>query len=125
MIHNQPYQDNGSYESPQHLKAKVKVARVLSHAGYDVWYEEKFWPMPEHNPNKPFRVDIWLPKHSTYIEVDGKTHYSKRNQNKDDWKDDWLKSIGLHPIRITLAEALGAPEQILPRLPPPPSSSLI
>lgn len=113
-ILNQPYQDNGSYESEHHLKAKIKVAKALSNAGYDVEYETKFWPTENHPPDKPFRVDVYIPMHRVYVEIDGKTHDSKWNKRKDAWKDECLQAIGLHPIRISLMEAAGAPEQVIP-----------
>lgn len=101
------------------MQGKIKVAEALSAAGHDVWYEQKFYAIPDQRRDKPFRVDIWVPKHRIYVEIDGWRHTSsKHNMRKDNWKDEALESIGLRGIRVTLSEALAYPEQVVPRLPP-------
>jgi very-short-patch-repair endonuclease len=115
VILNSPYQ-SGGYEGPEHLNAKIAVAEIISQAGYVVEYERSFW-MENQPADRPFRVDIYLPAHQVYIEIDGSTHGSKRAKSKDEWKDECLESLGQTGIRLSLTEAEGAPEQILAYLP--------
>lgn len=118
VILNLPFQEGGK-EGKAHLKAKIKVAQALANAGYVCKYEEHFWCYPDQPADKPFRVDVYLPAHNICVEVDGKTHSSRRAKSKDAWKDENLESIGKRVIRIPVEEALGYPEQILSKLPPP------
>lgn len=51
------------------------------------------------------------------IEVDGKkNHGSKIKKAKDRWRTSELEKVGIKVLRITVDEALGAPEQIIPIL---------
>ena len=77
-----------------------------------MWYEKA---VKSKDKEWTFHVDIYVPP-KTVIEVDGRSHWSKRAQSKDRWKDAELKKVGLHVVRITVEEALGAPEQVLPQL---------
>jgi hypothetical protein len=104
----------GGSEGPAHVKAKVKVAQVLSDAGYTVEYER---PFAINGLKHPFWADIFLEQQKVVVEVDGRSHWSRINMAKDRWKDEHLKSLGLSVIRLTVAEALGEPEQILSMLP--------
>jgi very-short-patch-repair endonuclease len=106
----------GAYEGPSHLKAKVKVATVLSDAGYTVQYEKQF---DIDGLPHPFWGDIYLEEQKVVIEVDRRSHWSKRKKSYDRWKDSHLEAKGLSVIRLPLEEALGAPEQVLAMIPRP------
>ena len=103
----------GAYEGPAHIKAKKKVAQTLSDAGYTVCYEKPF--VISGLPH-PFWGDVCVENHNIIIELDGKSHYSKRAMAKDRWKDEHLRSIGQRVIRMNLSEALQYPEDVLTRV---------
>lgn len=51
------------------------------------------------------------------IEVDGKkNHGSKIKKAKDRWRTSELQKVGLRVLRISVDEAMGAPEQIIPQV---------
>lgn len=101
------------------MEGKVKVAAVLSNAGYDVWYEQ---PVISVDGQWTFHMDITIKfdrhRRDICVEIDGKTHDSRRAKAKDKWKDSELRKLGIKVIRLPIMEAIGAPEQILEMLKP-------
>lgn len=80
----------------------------------DIWYERD---IISHDGAYVFHVDIFLDNYDIVIEVDGlKNHGTKRKKAKDRWRTSELEKVGLKVLRITVDEALGAPEQIIPIL---------
>lgn len=51
-------------------------------------------------PIGQFIADFYCPKLNLVIEVDGSSHMLANNQKRDERKDRYLKSIGLHVLRI-------------------------
>jgi hypothetical protein len=112
-ILNSPHQDNGN-EHPSHLKAKVLVAKALSAVGYDVKYEVPF-TIPGYE--YPYKVDVHLVDHNVYIEIDGKSHWSKIAKWRDAMRDEFLaETHHQRAIRIPIEEALEYPESVIPRV---------
>ena len=60
----------------------------------------------------PFHIDIFIPP-DICIEVDGKTHGTKKAKAKDKWKDAELKKVGKRVIRISVSDAVESPEYVL------------
>lgn len=54
-----------------------------------------------------FLVDFWLPEIKTLIEIDGGYHTTPEQIKKDTDRDNYIKSVGYHPVlRLTNEEVL-------------------
>ena len=63
-----------------------------------------------------FIVDFYCPKGDLVIEIDGGQHYSDEEKAKDSQRDSYLKSIGLHVLRISDREVIDNMNGVLEKI---------
>ena len=61
----------------------------------------------------PYIVDFFCPEKAVVIEVDGDVHASREQAGKDERRERYLKSLGLHVIRYRNDDILNRFEEVL------------
>jgi very-short-patch-repair endonuclease len=61
----------------------------------------------------PYILDFYVPKSQIAIEVDGKIHLKKEQQERDLNKDTFLTENGIRVVRFTNEEVLNNIEQVI------------
>lgn len=66
----------------------------------------KSYQFYRQKPIGNFIVDFYCPKRNLIIELDGGQHYSEEGKIKDEYRNNFLESIGLRVLRFSDREVI-------------------